>query len=272
MWVDWEHKALQFQHAGEWILLTGVQPKVTAVPQVSAQQLMEWEDQNDIAHVVVLCSVSSATQDAQELPEIAALLEEFQVVFAEPKTLPQHRSWDHRIPLLPGAKPVNIRPYRYTPEQKNEIEAQIKEMLQQVLIIPSVSPFSSPVLLVKKKDQTWRFCVDFRHLNAITMKGNCSLPIIDELLDELAGSKWFSKLDLREGYHQIRLVEEDEEKTTFRTHVGHFQFRVMPYGLTFAPNTFQTAVTIVLGSLMRKGVLAFMDDILVHTATYQEHL
>ncbi|XBJ14402.1 hypothetical protein VPH35_006448 [Triticum aestivum] len=144
-------------------------------------------------------------------------------------------------------------------------------MLQRGLIVPDVSPFSSPVLLVRKKDQTWRFCVDFRHLNAITIKGTCSFPIIDELLDELAGSKWFSKLDLRAGYHQIRLVEEDKEKTSFRTHMGHFQFRVMPYGLAFAPGTFQTGVNIVLGPLVRHGVLVFMDDILVHTATYQEH-
>lgn len=124
-------------------------------------------------------------------------------------------------------------------------------MLEQGLIVPSVSPFSSPVLLVKKKDQTWRFCVDFRHLNAITIKPNFPLSIIDELLDELAGSKWFSKLDLRAGYHQIRLVEQDEEKTAFKTHQGHFQFRVLPYGVIGGPSTFQSAMTFVLAPLLR---------------------
>lgn len=100
-------------------------------------------------------------------------------MFAEPTGLLQHKPWDHTIPLLPGAKPVNIRPYRYTPEQKAEIEAQVREMLKAGLIVPSVSPFSSPVLLVKKKDKTWRFCVDFRHLNTITLKSTYPLPIID---------------------------------------------------------------------------------------------
>lgn len=124
-------------------------------------------------------------------------------------------------------------------------------MLEQGLIVPSVSPFSSPVLLVKKKYQNWRFCVDFRHLNAITIKPNFPLSIIDELLDELAGSKWFLKLDLRAGYHQIRLVEQDEEKTAFKTHQGHFQFRVLPYGVIGGPSTFQSAMTFVLAPLLR---------------------
>lgn len=149
--------------------------------------------------MVLLCSVdmnSKGQAPDPEHPAVAALLKEFDLVFAEPTTLPKHKPWDHRIQLLEGTKPVNIRPYRYTPEQKTEIEKQVMEMLKQGLIVPSMSPFSSPVLLVKKKDQTWRFCVDFRHSNAITIKPNFPLPIIDELLDELAGSKWFSKLDL----------------------------------------------------------------------------
>lgn len=166
---------------------------------------------------------------------IQQVLDDFAEMFEEPVTLPKHREWDHAIPLLPGAKPVNIRPYRYTPEQKNEIETQVKEMLQKGFIKPSVSPFSSPVLLVKTKDQTWRFCVDFRQLNATTLKSTYPMPVIDELLDELAGACWFSKLDLRAGYHQIRLRPEDEHKTAFKTHLGHFQFRVMPYGLPYAP-------------------------------------
>lgn len=141
-------------------------------------------------------------------------------------------------------------------------------MLQAGLIVPSTSPFSSPVLLVKKKDQTWRFCVDFWHLNAITIKNTYPLPIIDELLDELSGSEWFSKLDLRAGYHQIRLLEHDELKIAFKTHQGQFQFRVLPYGVTGGPATFQGAMNIVLAPLLRHGVLVFMDDILVHTKTY----
>lgn len=164
-----------------------------------------------------------------------------------------------------------MRPYRYTPEQKDEIEAQVKEMLRLGLIVPSTSAFSSPVLLVKKKDQTWRFCIDFRHLNAITLKTTYPMPIIDELLDEIAGSRWFSKLNLRAGYHQIRLRPEEEHKTAFKTHSGHYQFRVMPYGLAYAPATFQGAMHVVLHPVLRKGVLVFMDDILIHSEDLDTH-
>lgn len=205
------------------------------------------EAEGDILHFVALCAIAPEEADTEKLPaEVQAVLDEFQVVFMEPTELPQHRPWDHSITLLPGTKLVNIRPYRYTPEQKTEIENQVKEMLKAGLITPSISPFSSPVLLVKKKDLTWRFCVDFRHLNAITVKNTYPLPIIDELLDELAGSQWFSKLDLRAGYHQIRLRPEDEEKTAFKTHQGHFQFRVLPYGVTGGPATFQGGMNTVL--------------------------
>ena len=114
--------------------------------------------------------------------------------------------------------------------------------------------------------------MDYRRLNANTIKNKFPLPVIDELLDELSGSEWFSKLDLRAGYHQIRLVEQDEHKTAFKTHQGQFQFRVLPYGVTGGPPTFQGAINIVLSPLLRHGVLCFMDDILVHTKTYLQHL
>ena len=135
--------------------------------------------------------------------------------------MPPKRVFDHQIDLLLGTKPVNIKPYRYSPTQKDEIERQITEMLKNGVIQPSTSPFASPVLLVKKKDGSWCFCIDYKHLNAITIKNKYPLPIVDELLDELHGAKWFTKLDLRSGYHQIRLIEADEFKTAFRTHHGH---------------------------------------------------
>ena len=135
---------------------------------------------------------------------------------------------------------MNIRPYRYSPQQKDEIEKQVRDMLHKGLIQHSVSSFASPVLLVKKKDGSWCFCVDYRHLNAITVKNKHPLPIVDELLDELAGAQWFSKLDFRSGYHLIRVAVGDEPKTTFRTHSGLYEFKVMPFGLTNAPASFQS--------------------------------
>src|SRR4051812_26656077 len=122
------------------------------------------EAECDILHFVTLCAIVPEETTKEKLPtKVQTVLDDFKVVFTEPTGLPQHRDWDHSITLLPGAKPVNIRSYRYTLEQKTEIENQVKEMLKAGLITPTISPFSSPVLLVKKKDLTWRFCVDFRH-------------------------------------------------------------------------------------------------------------
>lgn len=148
------------------------------------------------------------------------------------------------------ATPVNLRPYRFNPALKDEIEKQIFDMLKSGVIQPSHSAFSSPALLVKKKDGTWRLVIDYRKLNAITIKGTYPMPIIDELLDELSQAKWFSKLDLRDGYHQIRMAPGEEYKTAFQTHTGHYEYTVMSFGLTGAPATFQSAMNDTLKTVL----------------------
>jgi hypothetical protein len=148
--------------------------------------------------VVHVCSLTEVeTSQTNALPkEIVVLLDEFVVTFEAPAALPPERQCDHVIPLVPGATPVHIRPYRYPPSLKDEIEKQVAEMLAKGLIQPSTSAFSSPILLVRKKDGTWRLCVDYRYLNALTLKSRFPIPVFDELMDELSQAKWFSTLDL----------------------------------------------------------------------------
>lgn len=205
-------------------------------------------------------------------PAVQSVLDEFSEVFAEPTGLASRHACDHTIPLLPGAQPVSVRPYRYAPALKTEIEKQVTDMLRSRLIQPSNSAFSSPVLLVRKKDHTWRFCVDYRMLNALTVKSKFPIPVIDELLDELSGASWFSVLDLRAGFNQIRLALGEEHKTALQTHWGHFEFTVMSFGLTGAPNTFQGAMNTTLRPLLRRCVLVFFDDILVYSSSLADHL
>lgn len=269
---NWQAQTMRFQYNGETVYLEGIQDTTQCVAtEASAEQLSNWYSGNDIwASALVTATQSGESHNVP--PEISVVLQQYESVFGEPTELPPHRTYDHSVPLTADAHPFNLRPYRYTPLQKDEIERQVAAMLKAGTIFPSASPFASPVLLVKKKDGSWRFCVDYRRLNSLTVKNKFPLPVIDELLDELAGTLYFSKLDLRAGYHQIRMCPDDEIKTAFKTHHGHFHFRVMPFGLTNAPATFQCLMNSIFAPQIRKFVLVFVDDILVYSRSLKDHV
>jgi hypothetical protein len=152
-----------------------------------------------------------------------------------------------------------------------ELKVQLKEMLDKGYIRPSVSPWGAPTLFVKKKDGTLHLCIDYKQLNKMTIKNKYPLPRIDDLFDQLRGATIFSKIDLRSGYHQVRIKDEDIHKTTFRTRYGHYEFVVVPFGLTNAPTTFMCLMNSVLNKYLDKFVLVFVDDILVYSKTKEEH-
>eukprot|EP00253_Pinus_taeda_P013617 PITA_13617 len=200
------------------------------------------------------------------------VIQEFTDVFPEEiPGLPPKRNIDFTIELVPGAAPVSRAPYRMSVPELTELKMQPQELLDKNYIRPSVSPWGAPVLFVKKKDGTFRMCIDYRQLNKLTIKNKYPLPRIDELFDQVKGATVFSKIDLRSGYHQIRIKEEDIAKTAFRTRYGHYEFVVLPFGLTNAPATFMCLMNNIFHQYLDRFVLIFIDDILVYSRTVEEH-
>ncbi|KAL4023074.1 hypothetical protein IC575_016822 [Cucumis melo] len=185
--------------------------------------------------------------------------------------LPPHREVEFAIELEPGTVPISRAPYRMTPAELKELKVQLQELLDKGFIRPSVSPWGAPVLFVKKKDGLMRLCIDYRELNKVTVKNRYPLPRIDDLFDQLQGATVFSKIDLRSGYHQLRIKDGDVPKTTFRSRYGHYEFIVMSFGLTNAPAVFMDLMNRVFREFLDTFVIVFIDDILIYSKTEAEH-
>lgn len=212
-------------------------PKTVSVRQISAIQLKKCLRKGCKLFAIKVTEL--LLNENQTSLKQHPVLEEFPDVFPqEIPGLPPPREIDFSIELLPGSAPVSKVPYRMSIPELTELKIQLQELLEKGYIRPSVSPWGAPVLFVKKKDGTLRLCIDYRHLNKVTIKNKYPLPRINDLFDQVGGARIFSKLDLRSSYHQIRIKSEDINKTAFRTRYGHYEFVVIPFGLTNAPATF----------------------------------
>ncbi|KAK1421015.1 hypothetical protein QVD17_23053 [Tagetes erecta] len=237
-------------------------------PLCTMTEAMKYVNQGCKAFIAYVADTTKNMKRLEDIP----VVRDFPDVF--PKDLsgiPPDREVEFRIDLVPSAKPIAKAPYRLAPTEMQELMTQLQDLLDKGFIRPSISPWGAPVLFVKKKDGSMRMCIDYRELNKVTIKNKYPLPRIDDLFDQLQGASWFSKIDLRSGYHQLKIRDEDIPKTAFRTRYGHYEFLVMSFGLTNAPAAFMDLMNRVCRPMLDRSVIVFIDDILIYSRSEAEH-
>ncbi|MCW3101545.1 MAG: uncharacterized protein JWL77_7163 [Chthonomonadaceae bacterium] len=295
--TNWKQGTLRFQHEGrthclrqqrytqpltESVASLKSTPTPTKTPTSTVQlcsiQQVRKLIRRDKAQCIILATVQAnedgnTTQSKSHCTETQSVLSEFHDVFPSqlPHHLPPRREIDHRIELTQTSPPTLRSVYRMSPAELDELKKQLDELVAAGFIRPSKSPFGAPVLFVKKKDGGLRMCIDYRDLNRITVKNRYPLPRVEELFERLTGAKYFSKIDLRSGYHQVRIQDDDIHKTAFRSRYGHYEFLVLPFGLTNAPATFMHLMQSIFDPHLDQFVIVFLDDILIFSKSLEDH-
>ncbi|KAI3746537.1 hypothetical protein L6452_08971 [Arctium lappa] len=266
--ISCSEKILRIPLPGGEVLIVPGEKSKRKLKMVSCMKMRKYLRKECDAFLAHVISKEPKQKRLQDIP----VVQEFPEVFPEELPgLPPPRQVEFRIELVPGAAPVAKAPYRLAPSEMQELSEQLQELLDKGFIRPSSSPWGAPVLFVKKKDGAFRMCIDYRELNKLTLKNRYPLPRIDDLFDQLQGASYFSKIDLRSGYHQMRVREEDIDKTAFRTRYGHYEFLVMPFGLTNAPAVFMDLMNRVCRPYLDKFVIVFIDDILIYSRSKEDH-
>ena len=235
---------------------------------LTAMQTLKCMRQGCQVYLVSFVNKESDTLKPQDIKVVRDFLD----VFPEDLPgLPPDREVEFTIELAPGTAPLSKAPYRMAPVELKELKEQLQDLLDKGFIKPSVLPWGAPVLFVKKKDGSMRLCIDYRELNKVTIKNKYPLPRIDNLFDQLQGASVFSKIDLRSGYHQLKIKRQDRPKSAFHTRYGHYEFIVMPFGLTNAPAVFMDLMNRVFHDYLDKFFVVFIDDILIYSKSVIEH-
>ncbi|GKC27034.1 putative reverse transcriptase domain-containing protein [Tanacetum coccineum] len=262
-----DEKVVHIPIDGETLIIRGDQSK-TRLNLISCIKTERYISQGCQVFMIQIMEKKSDKKRLEDIP----VVKEFPDVFPEDLPgLPPVRQVEFQIDLIPGAAPVARTPYRLAPSEMQELSNQLQELTDRGFSRPSTLPWGAPVLFVKKKEGSFRMCIDYRELNKLTIKNRYLLPMIDDLFDQLQGLSVYSKIDLRSGYHQLRLRNKDIPKTAFRTRYGDYEFQVMPFGLTNAPAVFIDLINHVCKPYLDKFVIVFIDDILIYSRNEEEH-
>ncbi|CAF1425819.1 unnamed protein product [Adineta ricciae] len=273
-----EHLQIQTANLSKATIIISAGKKLATMSRMNPQQLYainhlttannkQATTINETKHNVDLSNTDLTNDQKEKLEE---LLEKYPDVFTNKPG--KTTKLKHEIHIKEGTRPINAPPYRCAPNRRQIIEDNITEMLKEKIITPSNSPWASPVVLAPKKDGSLRFCIDYRKLNAVTVRDAYPIPRVDDTLDALDEAKFISTLDLRSGYWQVEMDPESQAMTAFISHKGLYEFKVMPYGLTNAPATFQRLMDIVLAGLKWKSCLVYIDDVIIYSSNFNQHI